>query len=144
MVTEIEKAEELASLGFTKVSSNLKTLSAKKRKLALAYEHFRFVREEKIRAFNEKLYKERKNNGEYKTLSFTPIEYYEEIPPDHVLTSLLEAKKIGCFDSFEIASIRTVKDPILFGLIDDCSDRFFIDQWDEDVKIEDILMPNEG
>jgi len=141
----IVKADELASLGFTAASNNLKNLAIKKRKLAIAYEHFRFVRQEKITAFNDKLRQQRSDPfGSWNALCFTPIEAYTEIPPDHVLTSLVEAKKFECFDSFEIAHIVKVKDPILFGCIKDCSDRFFIDQWDDDVKIEDILMPNEG
>jgi hypothetical protein len=47
-----------------------------------------------------------------------------------------------CFDSFEIAKIqwkREIKDPILFGRIDGCPDRFYVSQWDDDVRIEDIL-----
>lgn len=139
----VSKADELRQLGFCKAADNLANLANKKRKLALAYEHFRFVRQEKIDAFNNKLRQKRSDNG-WQELSFTSVENYEEIPPDHVLTNFSEAKKIGCFDSFEVAHIVRVKDPILFGRVKNCSDRFFIDQWDDDVKIEDILMPNEG
>lgn len=49
-----------------------------------------------------------------------------------------------CFDSFSVAHIAEVKDPILFGEIAECTDKFFIAQWDEDVKIEDILTEKEG
>ena len=32
----------------------------------------------------------------------------------------------------------------LFGVVTGCDDRFFIAQWDDDVKIEDILQGDEG
>lgn len=144
MVTLETRAEILTELGFTSAATNLLNLELKKRKLALAYEHFRFVRQEKIDAFNSKLMRKSMGLGSYQVLAFTPIELYAEIPPDHVLENLKKAKEIGCFDSFQVAHIHEVKDPILFGRIKECSDRFFIDQWDDDVKIEDILMPNEG
>lgn len=140
----MDKAVLLDKLGFKKASMHLVELSDKKRKLALAYEHFRFVRQEKIDAFNNKLMREKGYGMSYKELSFTSIESYKEVPPEHVLTSLGAALEFKCFDSFEVAHIVEVKDPILFGRIKNCSDRFFIDQWDDDVKIEDILMPNEG
>lgn len=136
--------EELKELGFTKAADDMVRMVERKKKLALAYEHFRFVRQEKIDEFNNRLYEKTRKTGNYKTLSFTSISTYSDIPPAEVLERLIEAKKIGCFDSYEIAHIIEVKDPILFGRIKDCSDRFFIAQWDDDVKIEDILMPNEG
>lgn len=146
MIKTKDTADRLEKLGFKNASANLKTLENKKRKLAIAYEHYRFVRQEKIKAFNEKLKAKtlNKTTYAYQTLAFTSIDQYTEVPPDHVLEKLGEAQEVNCFDSFEIAHIREVKDPILFGRINDCSDRFFIDQWDDDVKIEDILMPNEG
>lgn len=137
------KAQELSELGFTAAASKLKQLETKKRKLAIAYEHFRFVRQEKIDAFNNKLRTSGTGMG-WKMLSFTAVSQYEEIPPAHVLLKMAEAKEQKCFDAFEVAHIVEVKDPILFGRVNGCSDRFFIDQWDNDVKIEDLLMPSEG
>lgn len=141
--------DRLEKLGFKVASSKVKELSIKKRKMAIAYEHYRFVRPEKITAFNDKLMKESRRGMEYKTLAFTPVEQYEEVPPADVLDKLevaqaLKAGDCAVFDSFEVAHIVNVKDPILFGRIKGCSDRFFIAQWDDDVKIEDILKPNEG
>ena len=49
--------------------------------------------------------------------------------------------------SDEIAKIQDIvqtKDPIVFGCINKCADRFFIAQWDDDVSIEQILNDNEG
>lgn len=145
MTTATETSESLAKLGFTKASDKIKKLSEKKRKLAVAYEHYRFVRQEKIGLFQEKLYKESSRDASgYKSLSFTPIEQYEEVPPQNVLVSLEGAINKRCFDSYEVAHIIRVKDPILFGRIEGCPDRFFIDQWDLDVSIDDILAENEG
>lgn len=148
--TEVaEVAGRLEKLGLRTAGEQLKTLARRKRKLALAYEHYRFVRQEKIDAFNEKLKRETIQGQEpysanWKTLSFTPIEAYPNVPPEEVLVSLELAHGRECFDSFEVAHIKDVKDPILFGRIEGCSDRFVVGQWDNDVKIEDILLPNEG
>lgn len=52
-----------------------------------------------------------------------------------------------CFDKFEVMTVewhKEVPDPILFGVVNGCADRFFIAQWDTDVKIEDILKDHEG
>lgn len=136
--------DRLERLGFKTASTKVKELSAKKRKMAIAYEHYRFVRPEKIEAFNRKLMAKRKKDGSYDMLSFTPVENYSEVPPAPVLEAMEVAVDRKCFDKFEVAHIINVKDPILFGRITGCPDRFFIGQWDDDVKIEDILKPNEG
>ncbi len=150
-VKEQETIGKLEKLGFKTASDKVKKLSEKSRKLAIAYEHFRFVRKEKIADFNQKLkektMKRSNYREEYQQLSFTPTENYSEVPPDHVLKSLEDALEKKCFDSFEIAHIVDVvkvPDPILFGRIEGCTDRFFIDQWDDDVSIQDILKDNEG
>ena len=145
---EPEVASRLERLGFKTAGAKVKELSAKQRKMAMAYECYRFVRPEKINAFNEKLRKKGSASG-YQTLAFTPIEQYEEVPPTHVLDKLEKAQALKCgdlqvFDTFEVAHIVNVKDPILFARIKGCPDRFFIDQWNDDVRIEDILKPNEG
>ncbi len=77
-------------------------------------------------------------------LRFTPVSEYEKTPPDSVLASMEAAVEKKCFDSFEVAHIERVKDPIIFGKIKGCADSFYIDQWDNDVTIEEILGPNEG
>lgn len=149
MTTEQETITQLEALGFKAAAGNIKALSERKRKLAIAYEHFRFVRQERISEFNVKLKAQsRRKTGSdylYETLAFTPIENYPHVPPADVLLALASAKEKRCFDSFEVAHIETVKeDPILFGRVNGCPDRFFISQWDNDVKIEDILKANEG
>jgi hypothetical protein len=67
--------------------------------------------------------------------------------PTEKEVELRKAKGLECFDRFEVAKVETIEvrpDPIIFGLINDCVDKFFITQWDDDVKIEDILKQNEG
>jgi len=148
MVTEMQDpavVDRLEKLGFKAASAEVKELATRKRKMALAYELYRFVRPEKIQEFNAKLYKEsRTSNGGYKMLDFQPIEHYKNVPPADVLNALEAAQGHKCFDKFDVAYIREVEDPILFGVINGCEDRFYIAQWDNDVKIEDILGPNEG
>lgn len=137
--------ERLQKLGLTVAANRLKKGKALKRKLAVAYEHYRFVRPEKIEEYQTKLRKATLDRrGGYKTLAFTRLEHYGEIPPSATLEALEVAQERGCFDYFEIAHVVKVEDPILFGRVDGCKDRFFVAQWDEDVKIEDILMANEG
>lgn len=138
---EESRAEKLEKLGMTAAAKSFREKALMGRKMMIAYEHFRFVKLEKIAEFTAKLQKESKY---LKTLSFTPLELYGEIPPNHVLESLESAQGKKCFDSFEVAHVVDVKDLILFGVIQGCPDKFFIDQWDDDVKIEDILKENEG
>ncbi len=143
------RTERLEKLGFTKAAKDLSGLLVKKRKLAIAYEHYRFVTPENVSAFNQKLKKAGKNmddinRQEYQMLAFTPIGDYETVPPDHVLTNLETAQGRGCFDAFEIGYIKNIKDPLLFGRVTGTPNRFFIDQWDDDVKIDDLLRENEG
>lgn len=149
MVTETKNpavVDLLEKLGFKAASTMLKEQVKRKRKMALAYEHYKFIRPEKINAFNARLYEKTYNRktGAYQTLAFQGIEYYEGAPPASVLESLEVAQERKCFDAFEVAHIRNVEDPLLLGLINGCTDKFFIDQWDNDVKITDILKENEG
>lgn len=148
--------QKLEKVGLTKVAKKIKELKDLKLKTIIAYEHYRFVRPENFEKFNEKLKDQtlresglagRNLYHNYDKLRFTKIEDYEKIPPEHVLTSIEEAIDKKCFDSFEVCDLESVKeykDPIIFGCIKLCKDKFFIAQWDDDVKIEDILETNEG
>ena len=147
----MEKTERLQKLGLKTASDNVKELRDLNRKMVIAYEHFRYVKQDRIDAFNEKLKKEsmieNPNQYQYKCLKFIPLAEYTEVPPDVVLDKIEEAQQLGCFDTFEIAKIEDivqVKDPIVFGRINKCPDRFFVGQWDDDIKIEDLLKENEG
>lgn len=115
-------------------------------KLAIAYAKYGFVSQDKVDKFNEKLKIETltqdKTARSYKRLMFTAIENYTKIPPQDALYRLEAAMADAVFDGFEVATIQWIKeviDPIIFGRIDGCTDRFFIAQWDDDVKIEDIV-----
>lgn len=134
----------LESLGFKRVVKKNEEVGILRIKLAIAYEHFRYVTQEKVDKFNQKLQTKTYNNGDYKRLEFESIAKTELVPPGDVLTKLEEAKKLNCFDEFEVGYIAEVKDPIIFGRVKGCTTRFFIAQWDEDIRIEDILAPNEG
>jgi len=177
MKTTLPTVQELTDLGFRTAAYELekhKELGNKglREKLRVAFEHYRVVEPEHIARFNEKLKAEtlkkttrlRRNDyrdeikiirtTKYQRLQFTSIHNYTAAPPREVLVELKKAKELGCFDSFEIATINEVhdehvqtirmEDPILFGRIENSDNRYFIAQWDDDVKIEDILREDEG
>jgi hypothetical protein len=146
-MTQIE--ERLEKAGFTQAGKRIKELRERKRKLMLAYKNYRFVRQENVDNFNTALKKKtitgkEPYNATWQKLDFVSIASYAEAPPEYVIKDLELAIERKCFDSFEVAYIRDAKDPILFGRIGLCPDRFFIAQWDEDVKITDLLKDNEG
>ena len=143
----MQSVETLEKLGLTTASNKVKDVREMKRKLAVAYEHFRFCSPDKIDRFNKKLYDETIKDDRYKELCFIPLESYTDVPPDAALMALEAAQGKNCFDSYEVAKVEDKvvdRDPIIFGRIKNCKDRFFIAQWDHDVKIEDILKANEG
>jgi len=149
-------ATRLEALGFDAAAKDITTRQALVEKLTLAYEHYRFVTPEHIARFQQRLREESTEQvgknlwgpiTQHKQLKFTAIKDYTAVPPTAVLEALEAAIGVGCFDAFEIASIAWVKhvpDPILFGRVQGCEDRFFVAQWDDDVKIEDILQGDEG
>lgn len=146
----------LKELGFETASNELEKKLELKRKMMIAYEHYRFVEPGVIEAFNEDLKKRTlKRTGKkninlyenYDKLVLKDIKGFKEIPPKSVLESMKKAKDLGCFDEFVIAKIEATveyKDPILFGKIHGCDDLFAVDQWDSDVKISDLLKEMEG
>lgn len=149
-------ADKLKALGFDRAAQEVDRQQALKAKLELAYKHYRFVTTENIQKFQDKLKAESTEEvgsnqwgtiTQHKRLKFTAVKDYSSVPPFDVLDALETAQNLKCFDTFEIASIeweKHVPDPILFGRIEGCADRFFIAQWDDDVKIEDILQGDEG
>lgn len=185
-----EKAQQLMELGFTKVAMELAAKAELGRKLSIAYEHYRYVKQEKIDAYKDKLRKatERrmtlaelrnhptygdaiqdghrwhremsleqiedlvlsKTTPSYDTLVLDALHSYPGVPPQAALDKLAEAKAHGIFDTFEVAHVDPVAskvklpDPIIFGLVAGCSDRFFIAEWGDDVKLADIIGTNEG
>lgn len=149
-------AKKLEKLGLTTAGKELKEREQFERKCMLAYEFYRAVTPEHIDRHNDKLKKNTlKMTGKegadlyhnYDKLQFIALKDYDKIPPTTALKELEIAQGRKCFDNFEVCkieSVREYKDPIIFGRIDKCPDKFFVCQWDNDIKIEDILEENEG
>jgi hypothetical protein len=143
--------EKLKELGLVKAGDRLHQAKEFTRKCAIAYEHFRRVSQDQFDKFNSELrartMQEDSHGLLYDKLVFVKLDQYPEIPPANVLVDLEAAQALNCFDDYEIAKITAVmerKDPILFGIINGCPDRFKISQWGDDVKVEDIIKDNEG
>lgn len=146
-----EKVTELKRLGLTAAAAVIHDASQLSDKLKVAYEKYRFLTPQAIQRFQDKLRDEMVTDKQgvkiYKQLRFTTLESYSKIPPDHVLAALMQAKDVGCFDTFEVADLETIQqfpDPLLLGCVTGCTDKFYITQWDDDVKIQDILQADEG
>jgi hypothetical protein len=155
---------DLEAAGFSAAAARLRAVADRKRRLTLAYEHYRYVTSEKIEAFQAKLKAATLNATgregsdlyhNYDTLVFVPIELWtgqkhskgQGLPPADVITKVAEAKRHGVFDTLEVAYIDTVreyKDPIVFGRIDGCDDAFYIAEWGDDVSISDLIDDNDG
>lgn len=136
----------LEKLGFSKALAKIGKGRKVFPKLKVAYAMYGFIRDEQVRKFQDVLGLQKAAKGYRKQLSFCRIENYDrDVPPQEVLEKIEAAKAVGCFDYFEIAFVEEVKkDPIVFGRIEGCQDRFFIAQWDDDVSIEQIIMASEG
>ena len=78
-------------------------------------------------------------------LVFDKLREYRGTPPASVMTRVAEVRNRHIFDSFEVAHVQPVAtkvnlpDPIVFGRINDCSDRFFIAEWGDDVSFADLV-----
>lgn len=142
--------ERLKCLGLTAASDKLDTKRKQYNKLSIAYNEYEFVDVQAIIDFNLALHDKtlRTEKGTYgptqiyDELKFTNLQAYAQVPPLEVLDKLQVAVERECFDSFEVAEIKTtrvVADPIIFGRVEGCSDRFFVAQWDDDVKFEDLV-----
>lgn len=150
------KVERLKQLGLTAVAEQITQELSIREKLAVAYEHYRYLTPEKVAAFNERLKVETtQDEGKnpwgtitsYKRTRLTSLKDYAKVPPDAALDALEAARTLGCFNDFavmDLESHREVPDPILFGQVTGCDDLFYIAQWDTDVKIEDFLNDHEG
>lgn len=140
-------AQELREVGMDEAANQLEKKMVLAKKMMVAYEHYRFVTPEIIARFNKALQEKTQKDYSYDRLKFQALKSYAKVPPKTVLESIKKAMDMKCFDSYEVASVETVEvrpDPIVFGIISDCPDKFFIDQWDNDVRIEDILKESEG
>lgn len=169
----IPTQERLHELGFVTAASEMQKHKeaaprALREKLRTAFEFYRVVEPHHIERHNHMLktvtrsltkkwrqYGELHKEYSYLQLDFTTIHNYPAAPPAEVLVELEKAKGMGCFDRFEVCTLQRhyyreskpvfrLPDPILFGRIDGSENRYFIAQWDDDIKIEDILKEDEG
>lgn len=67
------------------------------------------------------------------------VEHYAGIPPMNVLRKFKEEKEKNVFDSFTIASVNAIRDPLLLGRVTGSENRYFIAQWGDDVKLDDVI-----
>jgi len=143
---------ELRELGLTAAADKIKRAKELARKLRIAFEHFRVVTPKQVTRFQEELWQHRETDPltytlRYQMRKFTALEGYPDVPPGEVLQKIREAKDLKCFDRFEVLTLESqevVPDPVIFGVIDGCDNRYFVAQWDDDVKIEQILREDEG
>uniref|UniRef100_A0A6M3JDS1 Uncharacterized protein n=1 Tax=viral metagenome TaxID=1070528 RepID=A0A6M3JDS1_9ZZZZ len=129
-----EKIKLLKELGLNAISEKLLRKKTGKEKLLKATNDYRYATKLDLDDFNKEM---RKFNKE---LVVVAMKDFDRLPPDDVLVELKKARDKKCFDTFHIAYIRAVKDPILFGKIEDFNEiYFYIAQWGDDVNIEDII-----
>ncbi len=129
-----EKAKLLKELGMDTIAEDLLKKKRGREKLLKAVELYRYATGEDIDDYNKDI------SAHGKELVIVEIKDYKKLPPDCVLESLKTAQEQDLFDTFHIAFIRKMKDPILFGKIKAFKNLyFFIAQWGDDVKFEDIL-----
>lgn len=140
-----------AELGMTKAVEQAEKDEALTKSLLVAYQNYAFISQEKIDAFCARLQQKTLTttgragwdlHHHYDTLKLEPLETYPGLPPVDVLTQVKAAKQRGIFTRFEVASIESVneyKDPIVFGIVEGCSDRFYIGEWGEDVSMADLM-----
>lgn len=150
---ELELAEKA---GFTKGVAAAKQVQEVHGRLARAFEHYRYVTQEKIDTFMRQLRlsteKEEGRPGidlfvSFDTLALVSAEEYHGVPPKDVSLEVTRARETGIFDTMEVAYIETERenhDPIIFGRVNGCSHRFYIAQWGDDVSINDILGEHGG
>lgn len=154
-----ETATACREAGFEAAATDVEKKIERTRKLAVAYEHYRYVKQDAIAAYRREL--KAKTLKVVSQTSYETIKTWDElvlvklgdyigVPPADVLAQTKTAKEHGCFDTFEVAWVHEktehIKrpDPIVFGLVEGCSDRFYIAQWGDDIKITDLLKTNEG
>ncbi len=129
-----EKVKLLKELGLNAISEKLLRKKGGKEKLLKAVSEYRYATKEDLDDFKKEM---RKYNKE---LAVVEMKSFDRLPPDEILEDLQKARKKKCFDTYHIAYIRKVKDPILFGKINGFNELFFyVSQWGDDVKIEDII-----
>lgn len=145
--------ERLQKLGLKSAAKTVDVRKGKAKSLVEVYKLYKYLTPEQVTRFQQQLRQRTEkliNHGKqirFQALKFTRLADYPEIPPPGVLTALEKAQAQGLFDAYEIATIEEVTenapakrkpDPVLFGTIIGCLDRFLIAQWGNDVSFEQI------
>jgi len=150
---DLELAEKA---GFTRAVQAAKDVQDRRKRLAIAFEHFRYVTLEDIETFQNQLRESTfTNNGTayprlvetFDVLALVLIEDYHGLPPEAVVKEVARVKDMGVFDAMEVAYVQTKRvdrDPIIFGTITGCPHRFYVAEWGDDVSINDILGKHDG
>jgi hypothetical protein len=169
------RAAAAQDAGFEAVAANLRWKAEKGRKLSIAYEHFRYITEEQVNSFNEKLKDQTRRPLDaeqakrlkdqqiphhptrwegatviHDELVFCELNKYQGLPPNDVLEKVKSAMEKGCFDVMEVAEVKPIAtvvklpDPIVFGRVNGCTDRFYVCEWGVDVSINDLLDKHDG
>ncbi len=129
-----KKAKMLKALGMDAVAEKILTKKRGRDNILKAVTDYTYATGEDIDDFNNNM------KAEGKRLKIELMKDYKRLPPDHVLESLKKAQDSKIFDTFHVAYIVKVKDPILFAKIKVFPNLyFFIDQWGDDVTFEEIL-----
>ena len=130
----VKKAAMLKYLGMDAIAEKILTKKKGRDNILKAVTDYKYATSEDIDDFNNDV------RAEGKRLEIVLMGDYKKLPPDSVLESLKAAQDADIFDTFHIAYIVKVKDPILFAKIAAFPNLFFfIDQWGDDVTFEEIL-----
>lgn len=120
----------------------------RRRKLAIATEHFPWVTTADIDWYNDWLKDTTttwtRDAYRHDQLVSHTADSYRGIPPQDVLEKVSKANDLKCFDQVLVFDVQTVAearyhDPIVFGSISGSDRLFFIAQWGEDVKFDDLV-----
>lgn len=69
----------------------------------------------------------------------TPIHEYPGLPPQHVIDKLRDEVPKQLFHSFVIATVESIHDPLLLGVLNGREERYFLAQWGDDVSLDDVI-----
>lgn len=130
-----EEALKYEKVGQKAVVADLEKLLTKNLKLAAIQvsKYNKIVTEEQIDEYRNALPSNRQ-------LVIDDLAEFEKPIPKSVTKKVNAAKELQVFDSFRVFWIREVKDPIIFGIVNEEPDKyFFVDEWDDDISVEDLL-----
>ena len=149
-----QAGKRLVEAGWIAASKVANDREARRLRVMIAAEHYRYVTEERIELLNSLVRRKTENRGMawfgpshvYSKIKYSSISVYPEVPPASVLESFEQAKTWGCFDAFGVLYLAAIKDekpartdPLLVGAIQGLPVYFAIDQWGSDIELPDLL-----